>query len=279
MTDPKLHKAAIWYARHGWRVHPCRSRDKKPLLSAWQKKASTEQGMVSTWWQQWTEANVAIATGPQSGIWVLDIDGEPGEAALAELERKHGGLPTGAPTQFTGGGGRQMFFAWPEGRRIRNSASQLGRHIDIRGDGGYTIVPPSIHPSGTPYRWADGLSPAEVTPMQAPAWLITLIDPPKPKAPEPAPVITHPNLTRYVAAAVKNELETVERAREGTRNDRLNAAAFSLGQFIAAGWIPDDWARHRLEERAVIAGLTLTEARQTIDSGIRAGRANPRETA
>jgi hypothetical protein len=68
-----------------------------------------------------------VATGPKSGIFVLDVDGPEGEQALVALEQRHGPLPDLYPMQWTGGGrgGWQAFFAWPEGRTIRNSAGRL----------------------------------------------------------------------------------------------------------------------------------------------------------
>ncbi len=96
------------------------------------------------WWAQWPTANIAIATGQQSGIVVLDVDekhGNHGEAELAKLEEKHGKLPLTVET-ITPHGGRQLWFRAPS-FAVKNSASQLAPGLDIRGDGGYVVAPPS----------------------------------------------------------------------------------------------------------------------------------------
>ena len=79
------------------------------------------------------------------------MDGETGADTLRELEQQHGPLPATVEC-LTGGGGRHLYFKHP-GCAIRNSAGKLGSHLDIRGDGGYVIVPPSRHESGQSYEW------------------------------------------------------------------------------------------------------------------------------
>ena len=78
-----------------------------------------------------------------------------------------------------------------------------------------------------------------------------------------------------IAAAVADELLTLRRAREGTRNDALNRAAFSIFGFVKGGHIGEDFARAKLEEFALESGLRLPEIRSTIDSA--ANSALPRE--
>ena len=85
------------------------------------------------------------------------------------------------------------------------------------------------------------------------------------------------DVSRYVAAAVTAELRTVENAAEGTRNDTLNTASFNVAQLVAAGAVPDDWARAQLEAMAINGGLSTVEARRTIDSAFKAGLRSPRE--
>jgi hypothetical protein len=74
----------------------------------------------------------------------------------------HGPLPA-TPEQITGGG-RQILFKWDIRFPLRNSAGKIGPKIDVRGDGGYIVLPPSIHPGdpkrgippGRTYHWAPG---------------------------------------------------------------------------------------------------------------------------
>lgn len=117
--------------------------------------------------------NVAIATGSISGIAVLDVDAKNGGyESLAALEAKHGALPS--TLRFcTGGGGMHYVFRHP-GVEIRNSAGQLGSGLDVRGDGGYIVAPPSHHISGGLYQLAKGCGPS--TPIAPPpAWLLRLM--------------------------------------------------------------------------------------------------------
>jgi hypothetical protein len=125
---------------------------------------------VQGWFRRWPNANLSVVTGASSGIVVLDVDSEHGGAvALAALETRHGELP---PTveSVTGGGGRHFYFAHP-GHEVRNRAG-FAPGLDMRGDGGVIIVPPSIHPSGEPYRWCEGRSPHECALARLPIWLL-----------------------------------------------------------------------------------------------------------
>ncbi len=122
-------------------------------------------------------ANIGIVTGKISGLFVLDIDGDKGEASLKELEAIHGSLPKTIEV-ITGSGGRHIYFKYPADIEIKNSASIIGENLDIRGNGGMVVCPPSMHKSGNRYEWspdcADDLA-------NAPAWLLGLINTSKKK--------------------------------------------------------------------------------------------------
>ena len=85
------------------------------------------------------------------------------------------------------------------------------------------------------------------------------------------------NLDRYCAAAITAELKCLAEAGEGQRNEQLNRTAYAVAQFVAAGKVPEDWARGELEGTAVQIGLTVIEARRTIGSAFAAGLQNPRD--
>ena len=121
-----------------------------------------------------------MATGSASHISVLDIDPRHGgNKSLAALEQKHGELPSTRET-LTGGGGRHLFFLTHTNQTIRNSAGELGPGIDVRGEGGYVVLPPSMHLSGNRYQWVNEKDPAPF-----PEWLTKLtakdVSRPKPK--------------------------------------------------------------------------------------------------
>jgi hypothetical protein len=162
--------AAADYLARAWSVLPVQFRSKHPLIAReglQAKRPSAAQ--VSGWFRRWPDANVGIVTGEISNLVVVDIDLEHGgENSLGALQRHFGTLPETVEAK-TGGGGRHLYFTHP-GRPCRNRAG-LARGIDLRGDGGYVVAPPSIHPSGAGYGWVPGHSPAELPLAPLPRWL------------------------------------------------------------------------------------------------------------
>jgi hypothetical protein len=169
MTAP-LGRAAVALAARGLRVFPCVERGKEPALHDGFKRATTDPNMITGWWRI-RDHNIGVATGPGSGVWVLDIDGEDGEATLRKLEAVHGALP---PTvEAITGKGRHLYFRWLTGTNIRNTQVRDDiPGLDVRGDGGYVLAPPSIHPSGRAYAWSVD-SANEFA--DAPDWLIEIV--------------------------------------------------------------------------------------------------------
>lgn len=163
-------KAALSYLDLGWAVIPAGERMKRPIVP-WQRyqHEMPSRNAVSEWFSRWPNANLSVVTGEISGIVVVDIDPKNGgDDALAEMEKGHGKLPETVEA-VTGGGGRHLYFRYP-GRETRNRVG-LAPGIDMRGDGGSIIVPPSIHPSGNPYRWKKGRAPGEIPIAELPVWL------------------------------------------------------------------------------------------------------------
>lgn len=175
MSPSDLARAALDYPeRLGFAVFPCKPRDKTPLATHGCKSATVDPVRIRAWWERHPEANVAIATGDRSGIVVLDVDPRHGgDKSLTELQLKYGPLPD-APRVWTGGGGSHIYFAHP-GRAVRNSAGKIGSGLDIRGDGGYVVAPPSIHSSGEIYRWDPDLRIGQLALPQVPEWFLELV--------------------------------------------------------------------------------------------------------
>jgi hypothetical protein len=165
-----LGTAALALAAKGMRVFPLRPRTKDPLIEGWPKKATTDPHIIRGWWRS-DDNNIGIATGKGSGVWVIDIDGEEGEETIRTFEAEHGAL---APTvEAITGAGRHLYFRWPQGTEIRNTQCRDDLPgIDVRGEGGYVIAPPSIHPSGRRYAWSVDSANEFV---DAPGWLIHLV--------------------------------------------------------------------------------------------------------
>src|SRR5215211_2791427 len=140
MIAPGLASAALHYSRAGWPIFPVG--DKAPLTPRGFHDATTDAAVVEAWWREHPDAGIGLPTG--NGTVVLDVDPrEGGDDTLHELESRHGELPATVEA-LTGGGGRHLYFH--SGELIRNSAGKVGPGLDVRGDGGYVVVPPSPHP-------------------------------------------------------------------------------------------------------------------------------------
>lgn len=276
----RLGRAALTYARKGYRIFPLEPCGKTPRTQHGCKDATTDTAQVEAWWRAIPDANIGLATG--QGILVIDVDGPEGEASLGLLEDLHGPLPR-TPAQTTGKG-RHFLLSVDPAIEVRNTAGKLGEKIDTRGDGGYVVVAPSVHPSGAEYKWDPLTKPSVVPAAPAPDWVLDAIRAPKISEIasvaqlDPGSFETH---EKYIAAALSNEFELVSRAGSGTRNHALNKAAFSLGTLVGAGAVGEAEVRRLLETAANNCGLTRDDGplqvAKTIQSGLSAGMAQPRQ--
>lgn len=156
---------ALRYAGQGRPVFPCEPAGKRPLVRRGLHDATTEHAAIERWWARWPEANIGLRTGAVSGLIVLDVDGDEGHESLRELEREHGELPRTASV-VTPRGGAHYYLSHPGGN-VPNSAGMLGPGLDVRGDGGYVVAPPSLGPQGRRYE-PDERAPLAPTPL----WLL-----------------------------------------------------------------------------------------------------------
>lgn len=159
VVSDRLGEAAAGYAAAGWPVFPLRSRGKKPLTPHGFHDATTDSTKVGGWWRRWPAANIGLAI--PVGFVVVDID-DP--EALHRLKAEELVLPATATS--TTGRGCHLFYR--TATEIRNAAHFLAG-VDLRGVGGYVVVPPSIHPTGARYRWQVPISSSTVA--EAPGWL------------------------------------------------------------------------------------------------------------
>lgn len=143
-------------------------RDKSPCTPNGFKDATRDAAIIRLWARKWPEANIGIPTGEASGWLALDIDPRHGgDVSLTTLIEEHGDEWLETMQAKTGGGGHHIIFKYPQGSNIRNSTGRLGEGIDVRSEGGYIIVAPSLHASGRPYEWLNNTEPAEL-----PEWLL-----------------------------------------------------------------------------------------------------------
>ncbi len=253
-TEDTCLRAALAYLARGWSVVPAAERGKRPIVR-WQtfEERHPTEPQVRRWFDRWPAANVAVVTGAISGIVVLDVDPRHGgEESLTRLALRNAGLPETVEAA-TGGGGRHIYFKHP-GFEVRNRAGLLPG-LDLRGDGGVIIVPPSIHPSGKPYRWRKGFAPDEIALASLPDWLL---------------------LPRFGGSSQSHSLSYWRKlVREGVSEGRRNATVASFtGHLLWHGVDPDvalelmlAWNRVRcrppLEDEEVIRTVRSVERTHT----------------
>ncbi|MFW6722918.1 bifunctional DNA primase/polymerase [Streptomyces sp. MAR4 CNY-716] len=298
MTQPDdntraLLAAALAAAERGWPVFPLRVGGKPPALHGearcpgtgicasghvkWQERATTDPARIAACWQA-APFNVGIATGP-AGLVVIDLDvtkdknDAPTGAATFQALCERTGQP--APATFTlrtASGGEHRYFTAPDGPRLNNTAGKLGTGIDTRAWGGYVVAAGSIV-HGHPYTLTDDRAPAPL-----PGWLAALLrQDTRPAAAPAAPVVR--SASRAAAVALEREQAVVVAAPEGERNRTLNRAAFKLGRFVAWGDLTRGAVEEAFQWAGESAGLTPSECRAAIRSGLNASlrTARPRE--
>ena len=152
---PSMYDAAIEYAKKGFAVFPLKYRDKVPLTRNGCKDATTDAAQIKAWWQKYPNANIGLATGSVSqNVFVIDLDidedrGIDGYHSLEDWQREHGDFPE-TWTAITGRGGYHLYYRG--NGRVKNRAGIIDG-VDIRGNGGYVVAPPSIHKNGNRYEW------------------------------------------------------------------------------------------------------------------------------
>lgn len=157
--------AALSYAKRGWRVFPllaldamqgcecgeaeCDRPGKHPAVKGWNKVATTDLKQILAWWTEHPNWGVGIATGEESGISVLDVDGAEGTATIGALAGAEG-MPTTPTVQSRNGRFHYYFRYNPD---IKSRSKSIGAGLDTRSEGGYVVAPPSPHASGSLYTW------------------------------------------------------------------------------------------------------------------------------
>jgi hypothetical protein len=205
LRHAELLNAALTYAGFGWRVIPvhtptidsggagrscgdlaCTKSGKLPRIKRWPKRATTGDSQIRIWWDESPLANIGILTGHESNLVVLDVDpGHGGTESLHKLFDFYGPLPTTVQS-VSGGGGSHYYFRHPGGN-IKSTSDSFGPlypGLDIRGDGGYIIAPPSLHALGEKYRWVEGLEPHCTELASLPNWVPRVVTKARKKPPE-----------------------------------------------------------------------------------------------
>lgn len=290
--------AAGYAARLGFAVFQTAADCRTPIkVEGWFEHgvhdATKDPDEIARRWSRFPTANVSLACGDVSGVFVLDIDCKgdvDGFDSLLRLEREHGELPATWRSQ-TPSEGEHRFFRKPPNAALVNrvglrvydgdGTKTVFPGLDIRTSGGSVALPPSAKPAGQ-YRWL--AHPLSTNLADAPPWLIKLIDPPVVSSGsfEPLRVSSADRLARYVARAVNDECGELARMGPNTgRNLRLFQAAANLGSLVGGRLLPEKTARDSLERAAKDCGLLQEDGphavQATIASGLRRGLASPRE--
>jgi putative DNA primase/helicase len=202
-------QAALAYAKAGLLVFPSPRGSKMSYKSArfsggarW--GATKDPDQIRADWARWPQANVCIVTGIDSGIFVVEIDtpkghGVDGFKTLERLEASHGPMPVTLQAESPSGS-RHFYFLMPKSFVVRNdTGTKLGPGIDIRGEGGMVIAPPSVRDDGA-YVW---LNDAQIE--KAPGWILTrLIERARPAR------VSNANADKVPQTLVEMLLETID---------------------------------------------------------------------
>lgn len=305
---------ALSYVRRGWPVlilhhltelgmcscgdtsedHRASAAGKHPVAANWRQAAITDETVLTSVLAGRPQMNLGILTGQRAGLWVLDVDPKhDGDKRLSELETEHGALPYTYKVR-TGSGGEHHYWLLPDDFTPTNSRKRLPLGLDVRGEGGQVVAPPSVSGIGAYEVLLD------LPLIHAPAWLLDLI---RPAMPGEAREVTRigpdddwraalaqtmtPNarLTSYAVSAVNDELRRLRDAVPGERNNTAFEVACSLIELINSPWAQLDgqqaWAAYlnAAEHAAAHGGFDQNEAIACWQSALRKigtrGRAVP----
>jgi len=233
-SDPEMIEWAQEWARHGLAVFPvhsafdgicscpkgseCKSAGKHPKTATGLKEATTDAAQIARWWRKWPDANIGGRMGGAARLVAVDVDPKSGgDASLFDLVEAHGGEWLDTLHVETGSLGSHFFFTYPEGVELRNSANVLAPGVDIRAEGGYVVLPPSLHVSGRRYALKSA------APMQpAPAWLVEDLTRPRDQKPSVVVDFQERRTHTHGGGAIIGE---------GERNERM----FKIGCAIWGG--------------------------------------------
>lgn len=241
------------YIKRGWALFPC-GPDKKPLTKNGFKDASLSIEKIRTWHKQYPDANWGMPTGATkdggAGLVVIDIDAHAGKANGFDTWdnlRNQYSEPIETVTVKTGGGGRQLYFNYPDnGHIVKSGADVLGPGIDVRGRGGYVIVPPSR--TQAPYIFE--LAPKDYKIADLPMWIMTRVngtmEAPTPQQPAQEAQPDKPKKQKIDGrkfAQAASALNALKKERAENYDDwvKVGMALYELGDYGLTAW--DGWSK------------------------------------
>jgi hypothetical protein len=256
-------EAALWYAERGLAVFPCAPGTKIPFAnSSGSKDATTDSEQITRWWTKTPRANVAIATGTISGIYVVDVD-----APSSDIMPR---LPMTWQARTRNGGWHYIYSCkQPLPNTGKENANAISKDCDTRGEGGYIVVYPSVV-EGKGYAWENDIDPAPL-----PDWIVERV---RPRERSLVPMRSSFSMaaTKWAERAVREECDAVMRSQDGGRHNVLIRSAFKLGQIVGAGHLSYNEAEAALVDAITARGSGDRNAMRTIKDGLEAGQARPR---
>jgi hypothetical protein len=204
IADERKLRVLLAYTAVGWHIFPlfeitssgncacpdasaCGNPGKHPRIPRGFLNATTAEQQIRAWHKRWPRTNWGVACGA-SRLAVVDVDPRNGgDDTLADLEQANGALPH-TPRAVTGGGGQHYLYAMPDGDPVRSGVLGLG--VDLKADGGYIVVAPSNHVSGTSYAWDVGALPTETPLATLPQWILQRLRTKEAAAYEPGGAVT-----------------------------------------------------------------------------------------
>ena len=155
----------------GRKIFPCKSNEKRPLTLHGHKDASSDVGVIKTWWSNYPDANIGLCTGKDANLIVVDVDvknNSGGIESLQAMEAEFETLDTLVVT--TPSGGLHYYFSFPKDVDAISCMVGFRKGIDIRADGGYVVAPGSSI-DGKPYEFED----LDKEIAELPLWLLDLL--------------------------------------------------------------------------------------------------------
>lgn len=273
MIHPDIERVALL----GWHVYPASTRSKAGMFKGASTAATCDLDQIERWSAEYRGCNWRVVTGP-SFLFALDVDrpgthAHDGFASLTDLTKKFGPLPPRPMTRTGGSGGAALFFKH-QGQKLRGKSGLPAPGLDPHRGGQAIVIPPSVHPvTRGAYTWR--VPPWEIDTPEIPKWLSDLLAP----LPEPE-WKKHPYTPTNERArhALMRAIHAIHDAPSGSANDTLNLQALRLGHWCAAGLLDHGEALESLRSAAAHRAIPVREARDTIQSGFKAGLKSPVRT-
>jgi hypothetical protein len=288
----KTSRYAQNYLNAGLSVIPITYKGKRPITK-WEQYQTSQPAMIEVlrWFKP--RRNLAIVGGAVSGgLLIIDFDHDA-DRIFPEWKRKVGQVADRLPVVKTAKGYHVYLRCDDPGPNQKIARNSTHVYIETRGEGGYVLAPPSVHPSGARYELINGdltdiphLDPDTVDQILAIARSFDDHEDepapaPAPPPPPPSPngkQKTAPSRDRYIQAAIDGEMDAVRNAPTGDRNNQIFRSTAALAEFAGAGWIAaDDVRRAMLQAAADLFGEAPDkQTHKTIESGIKTGMGSPR---